>query len=304
MNAHSLCVSAWEFCALSLVLGCMYRHGCGKTLALLRPLLILPLSMTIRRCRVQALITTATGHNWSVELERPIPISIRLSRTTSNLRAYFLPPAEIAPVVSDDFVGSIAGGGSVNCDRMVLTPHGNGTHTECLGHISREHQWIADSLRQFLMLARLITIEPLKHGSDRVVRAEQLVPALGEPDVRAIIIRTQPNDPSKQTRDWSGTHPPYLEPEAARALCVHGIDHLVVDLPSIDPEVDGGALAAHRAFWNYPEAPRTHATITELCYIPDSVPDGIYLMQLGVLSIESDASPSQVILYPATNVTP
>jgi len=251
---------------------------------------------------VRALITVSTGQQWSVELGQPLPISIRLNRTTSNLRAYFLPPAEIVPATSGNFIGSIAAGGSVNCDRLVLYPHGNSTHTECLGHISRERYWIADCLRSWTAIAVVVSIEPRQRGADCLITADQLAIALTVSDARALVIRTLPNDPSKCQRNWSGTNPPYLEPEAAALLRRQGIEHLVVDLPSIDPESDGGVLAAHRAFWNYPDAPRLEATITELCYIPDSIPDGTYWMQLGVLPLESDASPSHIVLYPATPV--
>jgi hypothetical protein len=77
----------------------------------------------------------------------------------------------------------------------------------------------------------------------------------------------------------------------------NGIDHLLLDLPSVDREVDGGALAAHRAFWNYPENPRMKATITELIYVPSKVQDGQYFLNLQVAPIENDASPSRPVLY-------
>ncbi len=251
---------------------------------------------------MRARIELTTGHQWAVEFDRPLSISIRLRRTTSNLRAYFLPPAEIAPAISGTFIGSIADGGSVNCDRLVLYPHGNGTHTECVGHISHQQYWIADCVRAVAALALLVSIEPTTRDHDRVICADQLRDLLTEPDARMLIIRTRPNDADKCQRDWSGTNPPYLEPDAARLLRERNIVHLAIDLPSIDPESDGGALLAHRAFWNYPDAPRLEATITELCYIPDDIPDGTYWAQIGILPLESDASPSQVVLYPATKV--
>jgi hypothetical protein len=50
-----------------------------------------------------------------------------------------------------------------------------------------------------------------------------------------------------------------------------GIKQLLIDLPSMDREDDGGKLLAHRAFWNYPSAPRINSTITELIYVPPTV---------------------------------
>lgn len=40
-----------------------------------------------------------------------------------------------------------------------------------------------------------------------------------------------------------------------------------------------GKLSGHHAFWNYPLQPRLNATITELIYIPNEVPDGIYMIK-------------------------
>ena len=43
------------------------------------------------------------------------------------------------PYETDEgFTGSVAEGGSVNFRNIAFNPHGNGTHTECLGHIT-EH---------------------------------------------------------------------------------------------------------------------------------------------------------------------
>ncbi|MGB1217373.1 MAG: cyclase family protein, partial [Saprospiraceae bacterium] len=72
---------------------------------------------------------------------------------------------------------------------------------------------------------------------------------------------------------------------------------LLIDLPSVDREEDGGALLSHKAFWNYPKKPRTDCTITELIYIPDMVEDGMYLLNIQIASFEIDVSPSKPVLY-------
>ena len=68
-------------------------------------------------------------------------------------------------------------------------------------------------------------------------------------------------------------------------------------MPSVDKEVDGGVLAAHHVFWNYPENTQTHRTITELIYVPNDVYDGSYLLNLQIASFENDATPSKPVLY-------
>jgi hypothetical protein len=76
-----------------------------------------------------------------------------------------------------------------------------------------------------------------------------------------------------------------------------GIKHLLIDLPSVDRENDGGALAFHHQFWGVPDKLNFERTITELIYVPDSVEDGTYLLELQTAPFENDASPSRPILY-------
>ena len=97
--------------------------------------------------------------------------------------------------------------------------------------------------------------------------------------------------------NYSSSNPPYIEAASAAWMREQNIKHLLLDLPSVDREEDGGALAAHKAFWNYPENPRMDATITELIYAPDSIPDGYYLLNLQIAPFENDASPSRPVLY-------
>lgn len=196
-------------------------------------------------------------------------------------------------------MGSTAEGGSVNFKNVKLNPHGNGTHTECIGHISKENINLPSSLLQYHFTAELISIYPiLLENGDKVITQTQLEAAVRGFRTPALIIRTQPNDIDKRRRQYSGTNPPFLEPRAAAWLADQGIEHLLLDLPSIDREEDGGALAAHKAFWRYDFAvPRTEATITELIYVPPLVKDGLYLLNLMVTSLELDASPSRPVLY-------
>jgi hypothetical protein len=67
-----------------------------------------------------------------------------------------------------------------------------------------------------------------------------------------------------------------------------GIQHLLIDLPSVDKEKDEGKLLAHKAFWNVTDVndlnldARLEATITEMIYVPDNVADGSYLLNLQI----------------------
>lgn len=82
------------------------------------------------------------------------------------------------------------------------------------------------------------------------------------------------------------------------------IEHLLVDLPSIDRTHDEGRLSAHRIFWGLPagstrytQAQRPRASVTELIFVPDSIADGRYLLDLQIAPFLSDAAPSRPVLY-------
>jgi hypothetical protein len=76
-----------------------------------------------------------------------------------------------------------------------------------------------------------------------------------------------------------------------------GVQHLLIDLPSVDREEDGGALAAHHLFWNVPAAPNFQKTITELIYVPNEISDGDYILNLQVSNFANDAAPSRPMLF-------
>lgn len=230
---------------------------------------------------------------------RPLDISLPLHLNGKNVNCYYAeePTAETIRF-GDTFVGNVAAGGSCNYQRLHLTPHGNGTHTECYGHISADGATIHECLRQFLFFARLISVQPVQlPNGDWCILPEQLENTVSGNTPEALIVRTLPNTDEKKTRRYSGTNPPYFHPDCGHLLARTGVKHLLCDLPSVDREEDGGKLLMHRNFWQYPQATRCESTITELIYVPDSIPDGEYLLQLSIISLMTDASPSKPILY-------
>jgi kynurenine formamidase len=119
----------------------------------------------------------------------------------------------------------------------------------------------------------------------------------------AIVIRTLPNKAAKKSFKYSNTNPPYLSEAAAVFLRESGIQHLLIDLPSVDKEKDDGKLFAHKAFWNVTdvnqlnEDARLNCTITEMVFVPNKVSDGNYVLNLQIASFENDASPSKPVLF-------
>ena len=214
---------------------------------------------------------------------------------SSGVTAWGVAPASIGPHREGNFIGSVKQGSAVNFNDISFNPHAHGTHTETLGHISEKVYSIRERFPLPLMPVQLITVEPSSIGEDLVVALASLKNALPEPHVPALMIRTHHDVP--QIQNWSGTNPPYLDFKAAQWLAKSGVQHLLLDLPSVDREEDGGALAAHKAFWGLPEAPRMHATITELISVPDELEDGLYLLNLQVAALDNDASPSRPLLF-------
>lgn len=250
----------------------------------------------------------ATINNFQVDLSKPIDISIPLSNTDANPIAWYIEKPVIDPVRFGEWVGKVSEGmSSTNFNNILFNPHGHGTHTECLGHITREFYSINQLLKQFFFIAELVSIELDDQDRDFVVTKEALVSALEGKTPEAIVIRTLPNAEDKLSRKYSHTNPPFLDEDAALFLRESGIQHLLIDLPSVDKEKDEGKLLAHKAFWNVTDVnnlnsdARLDATITEMIYVSVDIPDGTYLLNLQIASFENDASPSKPVLYAIVN---
>ncbi len=277
-----------------------------------------------------------------IDLSQGIDIAIALDFSAPQPRHFGAPAATSRPFSVPGFSGRVGTGASCNCDIVTLIPHCNGTHTECVGHLTNER---LDALRIVpidLLAALVVSVTPVDAASspessepaplagDRLITRESLesafarsqrsaqlhaasrsqrnAPTAGKPPggwpAQALVIRTLPNEPSKVSRDYSERVPPYLSRAAAEWLIEQRIEHLIVDLPSIDRTHDQGRLSAHRVFFGLPphsrqldQAQRRTATITELAYIPDSVADGAYLLQIQLPALAGDAVPSRPVLY-------
>ena len=243
--------------------------------------------------------------NYSADLAAPLDISIPIQEGDQNPNCYWADPVKFETLVSGNFIGSVKAGGSVNYQKLTITPHGNGTHTECFGHISSDvTATINKNLTQFHFIAEVISVVPEKlSNGDSVITLRSVKEKISHPGSEALIIRTLPNPESKKTERYSGTNPPYVEPDVAAFLASRGVNHLLIDLPSIDREVDEGKLSAHKAFWSFPDSIRKRCTITELIFVDNAIKDGLYLINLQIASLEMDASPSKPVLYKLEEVS-
>ena len=234
------------------------------------------------------------------ETTEPLDISIALSASDKNPRAWYVDPPRIEPVRTAHYTGSVKEGGTVNFRNIYFNPHGHGTHTECLGHITREVHSVNNVLTNFFFRARLLSILPKritrKNGDvDFVIEPDQI--DLSGFDGEALVVRSLPNVGTKLSTNYSDTNPPYFDIRCVDKLLGVNIEHLLIDLPSVDRENDGGVLAFHHAFWEVPKSPNFKRTITEMIFVENSIEDGDYILEIQMAPFQNDASPSRPVLY-------
>ncbi|MFN0277928.1 MAG: cyclase family protein [Pyrinomonadaceae bacterium] len=238
-------------------------------------------------------------------------ISIPLIFNGSQPNAYGVEPASSKACEYGSLVGDTRRGGSVNFEQYTFIPHCNGTHTECVGHITHERFSVRECLKDVLMTASLVSVEPQSTNGDLVISRDVLnavissgASPLGYASGSALIVRTLPNDDSKLSRLYDeDIIPPYFTTDAMQLIVERGFKHLLVDMPSIDRLFDEGKLSNHRIFWNVKPGSRevsadtrSDSTITEMIYVPNEIDDGEYLMNLQIAPFAADAAPSRPLL--------
>src|SRR5688572_27127577 len=130
-------------------------------------------------------------------------LAIPLNHTHPQPNAFHAPLYEAAPHKAGDWIGDTREGAPVNFFNLRINPHGNGTHTECVGHITTERYSVHETLGDGFWIAQLISVYPtLREDGDKVI--DQLE---WEDKVEAIIIRTLPNHPDKMVRQYGNTNP-------------------------------------------------------------------------------------------------
>jgi kynurenine formamidase len=263
------------------------------------------------------------GRTLLADLADPLPIAIPLDFDGPQPAFHDAAPASARPLRSGAFVGDTREGGSCNCEQVRLTAHCNGTHTECVGHLTDERICVSEILRGGMFLALLLSIRPARVSStredsdpppqpgDRLITAAAIAAGLAVHEGAglsppALVLRTLPNSVERMSHRYEGASPaPYLTRDAAGLLVERGVEHLVLDVPSADRSEDHGRLTAHRVFFGLPpgsrhatDARRPQASITELAFVAQTVRDGWYLLDLQIPAFLSDAAPSRPILYP------
>ncbi|MEJ7863389.1 MAG: cyclase family protein, partial [Pyrinomonadaceae bacterium] len=261
--------------------------------------------------------------NYRFDADEMFDISIPLNFNGAQPNAYGVQRATAKACEAESLIGDTRRGGSCNFEEYKLIPHCNGTHTECVGHLTHQRLSIHDSLKDAFIPATLITVQPenasksgekysVKFGvNDKIITKKTLSEALKNKDeifLRGLIIRILPNNQDKMTRKYEESNSSYFSTEAMNFIREKNVKHLLVDLPSIDRTDDQGKLANHRIFWNVEEGSYNlkegsliNSTITEMIFVPDNVIDGNYMLNLQISPFKTDTSPSRPVLFKLYN---
>jgi kynurenine formamidase len=252
-------------------------------------------------------------------LSPPNDISIAVDFSGAQPSMFGVPPATSAPYKGDGWVGDTREGSSCNFETITITPHCNGTHTECVGHITHRRVALPRVMSDVLVPAVLVTVEPQPlagsgesyvpqpDAADRLILRSQLEAALSAQPrewLQAVVIRTLPNGGDKRTRNHSEHTPTFLSNDAMQYLHDLGVQHLLLDLPSVDRMHDEGKLTNHHIWWDIPQGsfeydPEhvSYRTITEMVYVPNRLRDGRYVLNLQFAPFLGDAAPSRPVLF-------
>ena len=185
------------------------------------------------------------GQRYIINLGHPINISLPVKRQ-GGPNAFYLNQAVYETVVAGGFTGNVAAGGSCNCENIHFNPHGNGTHTECAGHVSATPMYINEVLKKSFFPAVLISVPLQTDGlGNSFISAAEVIKQFPDNGLQAeaLLIRTLPNNTAKKEAMYSGNNAPYFEPEVIPHLNTMGIMHVLTDLPSLDKEDDAKLTA-------------------------------------------------------------
>mgnify|MGYP000249074267 CR=1 FL=1 len=266
----------------------------------------------------------AAAPHLPIDLGAPVSLALPMRFDGGGPRHFGAPAAVSRPFELPGFSGEVRTGASCNCRMIELTPHCNGTHTESVAHLLEEGLDVCEIVPLGLLPALLLSLAPVAAGTsgedsdpapqplDRLLTRAALRaawPATLPFAPRALVLRSAAPLGGAGGAGGADTatqsdEPPYLSRQLVAELVERGIEHLVVELPSIDRGHDGGRLCGHRLFFGLPpgstrlaEAKRPGCTITEFASVPATLPDGPCALQLTLPHLAGDAVPSRPLVF-------
>ena len=85
---------------------------------------------------------------YKIDFSNGIDISIPLNFNKDQPNTYGVDIATSKPYQDGQFIGDTRKGGPCNFETFSFTPHCNGTHTECIGHLTDKRVSILSSLNE------------------------------------------------------------------------------------------------------------------------------------------------------------
>lgn len=264
------------------------------------------------------LSTIHNGVKYQIDTEQSVDLSIPYNFNGKQPNFYDVEKGKLVPFKTDEESWSVADGAGCNVPEISMNIHCSGTHTESVGHLLKNPGDIGSMLKDAFLPTTLITVsaEPIHDtmdtyhcdikGNESVITAEAIKNEFDKwlnMKLQTLIIRSLPNPEEKRFLQFNESPPPFFTNEAL--MCIHelGIEHIIVDLPSIDRMSDNGILGNHRIFWgdglnpNCKVNPNSEKTITELVYINNSIEDGFYFLNIQIPHFVCDAAPSRPLLF-------
>ena len=254
---------------------------------------------------------------YKIDSNNFIPLSIPYNFNGSQPNFYNVTKGSAKPLIINNTIYSMLNGSSCNVSEINMNVHCTGTHTECVGHIIKNKISVAECIDKIFFPTILLTVKPslfykcndkyhVGVGKNENVISKEMIKNncknLNNYKPLCIIVRTLPNPKKKQFFCYSDNTPPFFTNDAIDFICKKNIQHLIVDIPSIDRMSDNGLLGNHHIFWknknNISINKSSKKTITELAYIPNKIKDGFYFLNIELPHFQIDAAPSRPILFP------
>ena len=260
------------------------------------------------------------SQNYSADLSLGKSIAITLKPNENQPNHFGAPNATSQTLEVGDYIGDTRRGGSCNVNILNIIPHCNGTHTESVSHIIDELFPVYKIAGDATFPSVLISVKATRAEGinekyipffdessliiSRKILEEKLV-LFSDTQLQGLVVRTLDNDVSKKHAIYdSDNYPPYFTNDAMKYLVERGVRHLMVDFPSVDKMYDEGLLSNHRIFWNInPTETKINSestiekTITEMVFVDNTIVDGLYICNLQLPKIKTDAVPSSPLLY-------
>ena len=97
---------------------------------------------------------------YSLDFSKFHDLSIPINFNGEQPNTYGVDKAISTAYEDGKFIGDTRKGGPCNFETYSITPHCNGTHTECIGHITDKRISILSSLNSALFPSTLISVLP------------------------------------------------------------------------------------------------------------------------------------------------